>query len=108
MTRTRSHSTFKSRLNALEVDGGDDCPEMSLGAIMRALRYVGHGSIVYVFTDASAKDHKLVDKVVKLIHQKKSTVIKLPHDCNFSLDIEMIHSSNMIAEQLHVITLVLF
>ena len=74
VTITRSHSYFKSRLNALEVDGGGDCPEMSMGGITRALHNVSHGSIIYVFTDASAKDHKLIDKVVKLINEKKASV----------------------------------
>lgn len=55
---TRSSTIFKA-VNRLRHNGGRDCPEMSMSGIMAAARRVKRGSIIYVFTDASAKDSRL-------------------------------------------------
>lgn len=65
---------FLKALNDIYVRGGKDCPEMSVTAIKQALELCLPGSVVYVFTDAEAKDHRMLPDVIRLIRQKKIRV----------------------------------
>ncbi|CAH0719140.1 unnamed protein product, partial [Brenthis ino] len=73
-TITRDRSEFKRALAAINVDGGDDCPEYAMTGIELALEKSKPNSFFYVYTDAAAKDYALFDRV-KSLSLKKSTKV---------------------------------
>ncbi|KAJ2945334.1 hypothetical protein O0L34_g9426 [Tuta absoluta] len=70
-TKTKDRDIFKKALNAIEVNGGDDCPEMALTGLELALQEAQKNSFVYLFTDASAKDNNKLETVKTIAKEKK-------------------------------------
>ncbi|CRK97350.1 CLUMA_CG010741, isoform A [Clunio marinus] len=68
---TTDPSELIARLNKVTVSGGGDCPELAMLGIKNALEVAYPNSLVFVFTDASAKDFELFDDVAGLIQLKQ-------------------------------------
>ncbi|XP_028169127.1 hemicentin-1-like isoform X2 [Ostrinia furnacalis] len=76
-TVTKNEDEFKRALESIYVNGGGDCPELSMAGIELALTQSLPGSNLYVLTDASAKDLDLLDKVKNLASKKFAQVVFL-------------------------------
>uniref|UniRef100_A0A0K0E047 Hemicentin-1 n=1 Tax=Strongyloides stercoralis TaxID=6248 RepID=A0A0K0E047_STRER len=66
---------FTQQLARVNVNGGGDCPEMTLSGIKAALEVSLPSSYIYVFTDAMSKDYYLESSVIDLIQRKQSSVV---------------------------------
>jgi len=74
VTETFDPKVIMYKLNQVKIDGGKDCPEMGITAVIEALKVVKPNSYIYVFTDAPPKDSRLVYEALDLIQRKQSQV----------------------------------
>lgn len=73
-TTTKDYHGFKNALDSIAIHGGGDCPEMCMAGIQKALIESRPGSLLYIFTDASAKDYKEYEKVKDWAQKKRIQV----------------------------------
>ncbi|XP_063147331.1 von Willebrand factor A domain-containing protein 7-like [Candoia aspera] len=71
--KTQKVDVFESYISSLSVNGGGDCPEMSLSGLKLALEESLPRSQIYSFTDAGAKDEFLKDDIKRLCETTGST-----------------------------------
>lgn len=74
ITITGDISTFKSSVNALFANGGGDCPELSMTGLFAAVAASDNNGVVFLFTDASAKDARLSGLVYGLAERKRVAI----------------------------------
>ncbi|VDN96274.1 unnamed protein product [Rodentolepis nana] len=72
---TTSTKTFYQYLESVYTQGGGDCPEMTITGIEMALEAAQPNSLIYVFTDSSAKDYDRLPRVLNLIQKKQSQIV---------------------------------
>lgn len=71
---TQDPQFFISQVEALNADGGGDCPELAMHGLQLALINCLPGSPIYLFTDAGPKDYYLEQAVFSLIDRSRSQV----------------------------------
>lgn len=71
---TSKITTFYRYISDIFVQGGGDCPEMTVSGIEKALLSSDPHSSIFVFTDGSAKDFEKTDQVLNLIQKTQSQV----------------------------------
>lgn len=76
VTETLDPKEIMRKLKQVRVNGGGDCPEMGITAVVKALELVKPNSYIYLFTDASPKDLDLVHEALELVQRKQTQVIK--------------------------------
>lgn len=65
---------FATSLNRVTVKGGEECPENALSAIEKGLEISQPDSLIFVFTDAYAKDFSKITYVQNLCESTHSKV----------------------------------
>ena len=71
---TTDANALLAAVNAIFVNGGGDCPELSQSGLLAAIAAARSGSKLYFFSDASAKDGGLAGNVTAAANAKKITI----------------------------------
>ena len=72
--QTENTDDFLNAIGQLRARGGGDCPEPSIGALIRAIRASEPNSPIYVYTDAPPSDPNRLAEAQALISEKGVTV----------------------------------
>ncbi|XP_037907235.1 hemicentin-1-like isoform X2 [Hermetia illucens] len=77
-------SKMLEALDKITIEGGGDCPELAMQGIINGMNEALPKSHVFVFSDASAKDHALLNNATKIAQDKQITVTLLitGHHCH--------------------------
>ena len=70
MFQTYNSDDFLNAIGQLIPEGGGDCPEPSIGALVRAVRASEPNSPIYVYTDAPPSDPNRLAEAQALISEK--------------------------------------
>ena len=71
---TEDIEEFLNGIRGLRARGGFDCPEPSIGAVIRAIRESERGSPIFVYTDADASDPGRLAELRALIRRNRNRV----------------------------------
>lgn len=71
---TEDPRIFLEKLNGVRIRGGGDCPEMSLSGLEAGIQNALPNSLVYVITDATAKDYDKYKEVNSKVQAKQHSV----------------------------------
>jgi len=71
---TAAQAAFSNAVNSWTTGDGNSCPEPSIDAVNLAVQTVQPMSIVYVFTDADARDTPLLNATISLANSKQIQV----------------------------------
>ena len=74
MFQTGNIDNFLNAVGQLNANGGGDCAEPSIGALIRAIRASEPNSPIYVYTDAPPSDPNRLAEAQVLISEKGVTV----------------------------------
>lgn len=66
---TEDIDQFLNAIGSLSASGGGNCPEPSIGALIRAIRASEQGSPIFLYTDADALDPSRVPEALALIRE---------------------------------------
>ncbi len=80
----------------ITVDGGGDCPELSMKGLSNAIAAAYENTTLYSFTDTDSKDSYLMDGVVKQANDKHITIsAKINGKCSMSSSSSMTDSGQV-------------
>ena len=74
ITITQDITTFISLIAELIPDGGGDCREPSIGAMIRAATHSQPGGSIFLFTDAPPLDPERIPEIEALVREKSLIV----------------------------------
>lgn len=69
-TVTSNPKTFVGAIRGTSVSRGDDCPELSMAGLEKAINASDLGGSVFLFTDADAKDEQRANTVIATARQR--------------------------------------
>jgi len=67
---TQNLELFRKILGNLNAEGGGECPEASIEALVRAIPHIKEGGLIFIATDASPYPDADVVGVTKLLTEK--------------------------------------
>ena len=69
---TKNAAAVRSAVASIVPSGGGDCPELSQSALISAVEAASVRSLLYLFSDATAKDSSLANQVIARAQRKRT------------------------------------